>query len=94
LSATRRTTQTYEELIEAECLAAELVDVQFWRRAEHHRRRTQRPGSPSRLWSEEDAGRQIVGIDLYQRRPVLVRVTEVGEELETVQCSELGRLRP
>jgi hypothetical protein len=34
LSATRRTTQTYEELIEAECLAAELVDVQFWRRAE------------------------------------------------------------
>ena len=30
-------------------------------------------------------GRQIVGIDLHRRRSVIVRMTEVGEKLETVR---------
>jgi hypothetical protein len=28
---------------------------------------------------------QVVGIDLYRRRPVIVRVTESGEHPETVR---------
>ena len=33
----------------------------------------------------EYAGKQFVGIDLHRRRSVLVRMTEAGEVLETVQ---------
>ena len=32
-------------------------------------------------------GRQVVGMDLHRRRSVLVRMTEVGEALETVRIS-------
>jgi hypothetical protein len=32
-------------------------------------------------------GRQIVGMDLHRRRSVLVRMTESGEQLETVRIS-------
>ena len=32
-------------------------------------------------------GRQIVGMDLHRRRSVLVRMTETGEQLETVRIS-------
>src|SRR3954468_5752025 len=32
-------------------------------------------------------GRQIVGMDLHRRRSVLVRMTEAGEQLETVRIS-------
>jgi len=35
--------------------------------------------------SEAYVGRQIVGMDLHRRRSVLVRMTEAGEHLETVQ---------
>ncbi len=35
--------------------------------------------------SELYAGRQVVGIDLYRRRSVIVRMTETGERLETVR---------
>ncbi len=37
--------------------------------------------------SESYEGRQIVGIDLHRRRPVLVRMTEAGERLETMRIS-------
>jgi transposase len=37
--------------------------------------------------SEQYAGRQIVGMDLHRRRSVLVRMTEAGEQLETVRIS-------
>ena len=37
--------------------------------------------------SEAYAGKQIVGIDVHQRRSVVVRMTEVGERLETVRIS-------
>jgi len=37
--------------------------------------------------SEQYAGRQIVGMDLHRRRSVLVRMTETGEQLETVRIS-------
>jgi transposase len=37
--------------------------------------------------SEAYEGRQIVGIDLHRRRSVLVRMTETGEQLETVRIS-------
>jgi transposase len=37
--------------------------------------------------SESYEGRQFVGIDLHRRRSVLVRMTEAGERLETVQIS-------
>ena len=32
-------------------------------------------------------GRQFVGMDLHRRRSVLVRMTEAGEQLETVRIS-------
>ena len=32
-------------------------------------------------------GRQIVGIDLHRRRSVIVRMTEDGQKLDTVQIS-------
>ena len=32
-------------------------------------------------------GKQIVGMDLHRRRSVLVRMTEAGEQLETVRIS-------
>jgi transposase len=35
--------------------------------------------------SERYAGRQVVGIDLHRRRSVIVRMTEAGEQLETVR---------
>jgi transposase len=35
--------------------------------------------------SEGYAGRQIVGIDLHRRRSVIVRMTETGEQLESVR---------
>ncbi|WP_343602453.1 hypothetical protein [Mycobacterium sp.] len=35
--------------------------------------------------SELYEGRQFVGMDLHRRRSVLVRMTESGEHLETVQ---------
>jgi hypothetical protein len=35
--------------------------------------------------SEEYSDRQIVGIDLYRRRSVIVRMTPAGEKLETVR---------
>jgi transposase len=37
--------------------------------------------------SEAYEGRQIVGMDLHRRRSVLVRMTESGEQLETVRIS-------
>jgi transposase len=37
--------------------------------------------------SEAYEGRQIVGMDLHRRRSVLVRMTEAGEQLETVRIS-------
>lgn len=37
--------------------------------------------------SEVYAGSQIVGLDLYRRRSVLVRMTTAGERLETVRIS-------
>src|SRR3954464_1635230 len=37
--------------------------------------------------SEQYAGKQIVGMDLHRRRSVLVRMTETGEQLETVRIS-------
>ena len=37
--------------------------------------------------SEAYAGRQIVGMDLHRRRSVLVRMTETGEQLETVRIT-------
>jgi transposase len=37
--------------------------------------------------SEAYEGRQIVGLDLHRRRSVLVRMTESGEQLETVRIS-------
>jgi transposase len=37
--------------------------------------------------SEQYAGHQIVGMDLHRRRSVLVRMTETGEQLETVRIS-------
>jgi hypothetical protein len=37
--------------------------------------------------SEHYAGRQIVGMDLHRRRSVLVRMTDIGEQLETVRIS-------
>ena len=37
--------------------------------------------------SEHYAGRQIVGIDLHRRRWVLVRMTDTGEQLETIRIS-------
>ena len=37
--------------------------------------------------SESYEGRQIVGMDLHRRRSVLVRMTETGEQLETVRIS-------
>ena len=37
--------------------------------------------------SEEYAGPQIVGMDLHRRRSVLVRMTETGQQLETVRIS-------
>jgi transposase len=37
--------------------------------------------------SEHYAGRQIVGMDLHRRRSVLVRMTDMGERLETVRIS-------
>jgi hypothetical protein len=37
--------------------------------------------------SEQYAGHQIVGMDLHRRRSVLVRMTETGEQLETVRMS-------
>ena len=37
--------------------------------------------------SEAYEGRQIVGMDLHRRRSVLVRMTETGEQLETVRIS-------
>ena len=39
------------------------------------------------LVSEQYAGRQIVGMDLHRRRSVLVRMTDMGERLETVRIS-------
>jgi hypothetical protein len=33
------------------------------------------------------AGPQIVGMDLHRRRSVLVRMTETGQQLETVRIS-------
>jgi transposase len=35
--------------------------------------------------SEDYAGRQVVGIDLHRRRSVIARMTEAGEQLETVR---------
>ena len=44
------------------------------------------------------AGRQIVGMDLHRRRSVLVRMTDTGEQLETVRISNdpeyLRQVRP
>ena len=37
--------------------------------------------------SEQYAGRQIVGMDLHRRRSVLVRMTDTGEQLETIRIS-------
>ena len=37
--------------------------------------------------SERYAGRQIVGMDLHRRRSVLVRMTDTGEQLETIRIS-------
>ncbi|HJR50017.1 MAG TPA: IS110 family transposase [Gemmatimonadales bacterium] len=37
--------------------------------------------------SESYEGRQVVGMDLHRRRSVLVRMTETGEQLETVRIS-------
>jgi transposase len=37
--------------------------------------------------SEQYAGHQIVGMDLHRRRSVLVRMTDTGEQLETVRIS-------
>ena len=37
--------------------------------------------------SEHYAGRQIVGMDLHRRRSVLVRMTDTGEQLETIRIS-------
>jgi transposase len=37
------------------------------------------------LVDEEYAGRQYVGVDLHRRRSVIVRMTEAGEQLETVR---------
>jgi len=37
--------------------------------------------------SEQYAGHQIVGMDLHRRCSVLVRMTEIGERLETVRIS-------
>ena len=37
--------------------------------------------------SQQYAGHQIVGMDLHRRRSVLVRMTETGEQLETVRIS-------
>jgi transposase len=43
--------------------------------------------------SEQYEGRQFVGMDLHRRRSVLVRMTESGERLETVQIvNDLDRL--
>src|SRR3954467_2321165 len=39
------------------------------------------------LVSEHYAGRQIVGMDLHRRRSVLVRMTDTGEQLETIRIS-------
>ena len=33
-------------------------------------------------------GRQFVGMDLHRRRSVLVRMSETGEQLETVRISQ------
>jgi len=42
----------------------------------------------------EYAGRQFVGIDLHRRRSVIVRTTDAGEVLETVQIlNDVDRLR-
>ncbi len=35
----------------------------------------------------EYAGKQFVGIDLHRRRSVVLRMTEVGEVLESVQSA-------
>jgi hypothetical protein len=35
--------------------------------------------------SAEYDGKQFVGIDLHRRRSVIVRMTEAGEQLETVR---------
>ena len=37
--------------------------------------------------SEHYAGRQIVGMDLHRQRSVLVRMTDTGEQLETIRIS-------
>jgi hypothetical protein len=37
--------------------------------------------------SESYEGRQIVGMDLHRRRSVLVRMSETGQQLETVRIS-------
>ena len=37
--------------------------------------------------SEQYVGRQFVGMDLHRRRSVLVRMTESGQQLETVRIS-------
>ena len=37
--------------------------------------------------SEQYVGHQIVGMDLHRRRSVLVRMTDCGEQLETVRIS-------
>jgi hypothetical protein len=43
--------------------------------------------------SEQYEGRQFVGTDLHRRRSVLVRMTEAGERLETVQiANDVDRL--
>jgi hypothetical protein len=36
---------------------------------------------------EQYSGRQIVGMDLHRRRSVLLRMSETGEQLETVRIS-------
>ena len=56
-------------------------------------KRTKRslPGSTVRregsAISEQYVGRQFVGMDLHRRRSVLVRMTESGQQLETVRIS-------
>jgi hypothetical protein len=47
--------------------------------------------------SEAYAGKQVVGIDVHRRRPVIVRMTESGQRLETVVssyfCNQRSRSR-
>jgi hypothetical protein len=41
--------------------------------------------------SEVYAGKQFVGMDVHRRRSVVVRMTEAGERLETVQGDAQSR---